>query len=154
VSLFDPRPPRPEAEALAGMAPEAARFLSLLRLWLSDFEARAAVWNALAARLGARDGRAAMAAFEEFVAAAAEGASRRIARRPCGDPWVSADEAALARALAPPHPAPGFVRPEARAGVSAAARRLAAALEPAPAAGGDLAELGARALWRIALGGA
>lgn len=152
MSLFDPRPPRAEAAALAALPPDAVRFVTLLRVWLGAPERRADVWDALAGELGAAAGRRALAAFERYLEAAAEGASRRIVRRAVGDPWVSGDEAALAAALRAPHRAPVFIAPEARAVFGAAAAALAEALG-APAAFDDAAELDWRGLRRFGLGG-
>jgi hypothetical protein len=152
MSLFDPRPPVVEAITLAGMPADAARFVAALRLWLEGPERRAEVWSAFAMRLGAAGGRAALQAFEDYLGAVADGAARPIARRRHGDPWATADEAALAAALRPPHDAPGFIRRSERAAVAAAAARLGRALGGHAAEAGDLAELGGGFLRRLSLG--
>lgn len=153
MSLFDPRPPRAEAAALAAMPADAVRFVTLLRVWLGAPERRADVWDLLAGELGAASGRRALAAFERYLEVVADGATRRIGRRAVGDPWVSADEVALAAALRAPHPAPVFLAPDARPAASVAAAALALALG-APETADDAAELDWRGLRRFGLGGA
>jgi hypothetical protein len=152
MRLFDPRPPVVAAVALAGMPADAARFVAALRLWLDGPDRRAEVWSAFAIRLGAAGGRAALKAFEDYLGAVADGAVRPIARRRHGDPWATADEAALAATLQPPHRAPGFIRRADRAAVAAAADRLARVFGADAADTDDLAELGGGFLRRLGLG--
>lgn len=143
------------ATPLADLRPLERRFIAALRLWLGDPEARTAVWNDLARTMGAADGRAALAAFEDYLAAVAEGAARRLKRGAPGDPLACADECALAAALTGAV-APGFIRPDARGGVIAAARRAGMALaagETDPAGDADLAEFGLRGWRRLTAGG-
>lgn len=84
----------------APFAGEAGRFvIGALRRYVSGRAHHAIVWRDFARRLAPAHGPA-MAAFERFVAAVAEGASRRFRHLPPCAAGVTPDEAALVAFLA------------------------------------------------------
>ena len=77
------------------LAPDERRLLRLFRRWLSGYEAQRAAWADLCEHHGDAGARAALAAFEAWLSAVADGATRRLQRHHLPCPCVGRDEALL-----------------------------------------------------------
>jgi hypothetical protein len=81
-------------------SPADRLLVTALRLWVSGPGAQAEVWNMFATRFGPAAGRAALNAFETYLATVARSISRTLWKHGPGCPCIGRDEADLAAIVA------------------------------------------------------
>ncbi len=125
---------------LADAPPDERLLVAALRLWLAAPEGRNRAHALIALARGPQTAARASAALADFLAAVADGATRRLWRHPPGCACLGRDEAALAAlvvmagdgALEAAHGAArALVRPDACFATVQAAAQLGRALRPA-----------------------